>query len=736
MKNPMPVLRVLLLPIAMLGAADLPVAPVLPPTETLAFPNGGFESSADGWDTLPPNAEVVTDSHTEGEHGARLTVTDPLKEAVYITRKIPVVGGARYRFTCRVKTEKVEATAGKKAPIGAGLIVEWADTKGSWYAAGLVQCGLFGTRDWTEKVCDDLRAPEEAGYALIFLAVRGSGTAWFDDLRAVRVLHYLKPLEPAAEAVLGENRPAFTWAEEVRASRFDLELSPVVDFSKGRLAYEGVSSPFRPPETLQPGTWFWRLSAPGLDSPPARRMKLTAPENAPTTAPLLKKSLFRLTTTAQPLSIPLTGAVAGWAVKAWGDGKVLPSAFVSGGEQLTVSPEGGWRKGLQGLEVVFHNGQGITATHHVDLLVMEVPAVPVAIDAVGRYTAGGKPIFPLGIYQVSTNAMAKVKAGGFDLIHSYQWEGEPDPGAPRSYLDAAHRSGLRAWIGFDRGKRSGQGMVQGNRGALMARVAALADHPGLFCWYLFDEPELADQYLSPRMLTEYAELVRTLDPYHPVVVSTWGPRMNQYRPSWDSHWTQAYEKPAGVLKELILHEKLTGGKSPLTLLLHIYDKEQSPRFKVGGKFEPARFLPDGPWMDGAVFTGLTRNVNGLFWWMLNDGGKNYLTVDKVPGAWESLTNLTHRLRSLSSILVDGVPFSPLVIPGSDKNLVVAAKVVAGIRTVVAVNLGEAPIGAPVPWSGVGKVTAVGENRAVKPEDMKDETLGRFGVHVYQGPTGP
>ena len=36
-----------------------------------------------------------------------------------------------------------------------------------------------------------------------------------------------------------------------------------------------------------------------------------------------------------------------------------------------------------------------------------------------------------------------------------------------------------------------------------------------------DEPEIPDQYISPRNLTRYAELIRALDPYHPVVVTTW-----------------------------------------------------------------------------------------------------------------------------------------------------------------------------------------------------------------------
>ena len=58
------------------------------------------------------------------------------------------------------------------------------------------------------------------------------------------------------------------------------------------------------------------------------------------------------------------------------------------------------------------------------------------------------------------------------------------------------------------------------------------------------------------------------------------------------------------------------------------------------------------------------------------------------------------------------------------------------RTLIAVNLGEDTVAAPIPWSGTGKLTVVGENRTVAVEDLARETLGRFVVHVYQGAVTP
>ena len=57
-----------------------------------------------------------------------------------------------------------------------------------------------------------------------------------------------------------------------------------------------------------------------------------------------------------------------------------------------------------------------------------------------------------------------------------------------------------------RGNGSGNGIVQGNFEHVARRVGALCDHPALFCWYLFDEPEVPGQYVAPKLLTEFAEL--------------------------------------------------------------------------------------------------------------------------------------------------------------------------------------------------------------------------------------
>ncbi len=51
---------------------------------------------------------------------------------------------------------------------------------------------------------------------------------------------------------------------------------------------------------------------------------------------------------------------------------------------------------------------------------------------------------------------------------------------------------------------------------VITMVKVLKDHPALFCYYLIDEPE--GKATDPRILEEIYNLIRELDPYHPVLI--------------------------------------------------------------------------------------------------------------------------------------------------------------------------------------------------------------------------
>lgn len=692
------------------------------------FENAGFEAGAEGW-SVPPNGAVVAEGAHTGQRCARLTVADPHSDAVYITRQVPIVGGSRYRAECFVRTAGVEAKPGRMASVGAGLIVEWADRDAKWLASGEYACELYGDHDWTPRACDRLRAPEDAGYAVIFLALRGAGTAWFDDIRLVRIHAALALQSPRPGASLADNTPELAWHGDPAAESMTVQLSRDPGFpAEGTIEQTVDDSRWSPAEPIAPGTWYWRVLAPGFEPSAVWSFDQTAPVDRDTTAPALSGLLHRVISPEAAVTVRVVEAGPPPTCRAQLGDQEWEVAVA--GEELEVHAPGGWPEGLNDVTLTVEDAAGNRTQGLLRVLYRPMPAEPVRITADGAYESGGHRIFPFGLYQVSPAAMPRVKAGGFDVVHVYQWESSQDDSGAAAYLDAAAAAGLRVFIGFDRGTWSKKGLVQGNRELVVRRVSALCSHPGLFCWYLFDEPEVADQYVPARLLIEYANIIRTLDPYHPVVVTTWGPRMALYQPSFDTHWTQAYTTPDGILRTFADHRRQLGERFPITFLAHCYDRDQhrSPAP------DPARFQPDAAWLRGAAYTGVTQNINGLWWWFYNDTDprNEWLTVADVPWAWEALCAVLAELKDLEAVLTAPGWGETSYRDFEGGRLAIWRKTVAGETTVVAVSTSEAEATVEVPLGGDGEAEVLFENRRVeRREGVVTERFGRYGVHVYR-----
>ncbi|MBQ2335165.1 MAG: hypothetical protein II381_02575, partial [Victivallales bacterium] len=240
--------------------------------------NNGFEDGFGGWDKQKNTDVDETVSHS-GKASAKIVVNDPMTDNVYITRHVPVIGGANYTAECFVKTLDVAAADGRMPSVGAGLIVEWADKNHKWIAAGVYDCDKYGTKDWTKCFCQSLRAPDDAGYAAVFLALRGKGTAWFDDFAMTLVERSVDKLSPELGAVLDTNAPQLKWFNLTGATNYTFELSRDEAFAEGTVRSYTLEAEteFQIKEALPPGTWYWRINAPGCPDIQPWSVKLTAP---------------------------------------------------------------------------------------------------------------------------------------------------------------------------------------------------------------------------------------------------------------------------------------------------------------------------------------------------------------------------------------------------------------------------------------------------------------------------
>ena len=100
-----------------------------------AVENPSFEVGLEGWGKAP-NVSIDAAVAHSGTKSACIVVGDPKTENVYITRSVPIEGGCRYRAECFVRTENVRTAEGKDSSVGAGMIIEWADEKGTYLGWG------------------------------------------------------------------------------------------------------------------------------------------------------------------------------------------------------------------------------------------------------------------------------------------------------------------------------------------------------------------------------------------------------------------------------------------------------------------------------------------------------------------------------------------------------------------------------------------------------------------------
>ena len=654
-----------------------------------AVENPSFEAGLEGWGKAPNVSIDAAVAHL-GTKSACIVVGDPKTENVYITRSVPIEGGCRYRAECFVRTENVRTAEGKDSSVGAGMIIEWADEKGTYLGWGASTYNNFGTRDWFKVESGLLRPPAAATRASVYLCLRGTGKAWFDDFLLAKIDESVQKCAPMNGAELTSNTPEFTWKSCVGVTNYVLRLSQDPGFTGNGVLEHNVGgfTNFQLECPLAPGIWYWKVCAAGMEDREAWSFRHTAPVQRDCLPPLVKDSAARVVSDKDSFVVRVKDAgerrpsltfhgVKGTFAGVDGDGLF---------KYVFESPGGGWPPGLTTGEVLAVDAAGNSRKTLLFLINSAKPENSVVIGKDGRYHENGKPVFPLGIYEVATNYLAEVKSAGFDVVHLYRWESSRDNMACREYLDACRAAGLRVFVGFDR-----RSIMADDREHVAQRIAVLASHPALFCWYLYDEPEVTRQFVAPDRLAAVADFIRRLDPHHPVVMSTWGNAA--YRRAWDSHWTQAYGNPSEAYRELE-KQKLRLGDSPITLLVNCNDDKQAAARRDGKLLPNVKFGRDRDHLRACAFLGIVKGCNGLFWWWFAKDSTWYYSASQCPDAWRDLSAVVHEVAALRS----AVASAESVVTGEcgtpDARVLWWNGAVGGKWIIIMVNTADRPVSVP------------------------------------------
>ncbi len=147
----------------------------------------------------------------------------------------------------------------------------------------------------------------------------------------------------------------------------------------------------------------------------------------------------------------------------------------------------------------------------------------------------GEPFFPYGWFSVPAAEGAILGQEGVTAVQNYNAQWYP-PEKTLEWLDGLEEQGLFGtfypWPGNAFMKNFRQPVSAAEEAALRERVRAFRDHPALFAYYMWDEPELRPMLVerSDRLY----EIVAEEDPYHPcIMLNDTIPGIHEYRNGGD-----------------------------------------------------------------------------------------------------------------------------------------------------------------------------------------------------------
>lgn len=700
----------------------------------LELKNPGFEAGdLSGWAAGAIAAADATEP-AEGKWAARMRIESARTHtgSPYLVQTVPAVPGRLYRAEALVRGEEVRpAVINNMPPAGATVIIEFADAEGKWLAAGSYGAPNYGSFPWKRVSTEPARAPKGAGRAIIYLALRGEGTAWFDQVRCLEVEYPILLAEPMDGAQVHDNTPRFDWYYEPRSETV-LELSRDQEFPEA--ATVRLPATVRPPvqvtEPLPPGIWYWRVRDElGETVSAVWSFTQTARTDEDTTEPSIAECHAWLPEARAPMIIRCADNVGVAQITLTVDGEDVSARVQMGPTEARYVPAQDWAQGLHRVHALVRDAAGNSAER--DLYFTHTPHLPtIQWLTTGGVAVDGERQFLLGMYGINIEHMPEMAAAGIDYVHSYAWDGAGRLEDAIAYLDAAVANGLRVFMGLERAK-----LMEGNEEFVAERVAALMAHPGLLCWYLFDEPDLKHQYVPPAELARLYRLIKALDPFHPVVVTCAGDAaVPLYADAMDVHWTQVYGATDFVARRLERHRELLPPGKPISAILHCYDRTQSG-LPVAER-DPEKFQPDGTLMRANAFMALAHNSSCLSWWWWGyGGGERFMTVANSPKDWAALKQIIADIIALRPVLTGEGEVHTSVIEADGAQVHVWEKRLADRTIIIAVNRDPVECDvqmrpATVP-AGATLSLLFEEGRAQMQGEVLAAHFGPRAVHVYQ-----
>lgn len=384
--------------------------------------------------------------------------------------------------------------------------------------------------------------------------------------------------------------------------------------------------------------------------------------------------------------------------------------------------------------VLWLSGSGLNLELTGELMKLADKPNQVKIDRLnGSLITGDRLFFPYGFYNYSpvqpTLAEEEV-VRGFNMLSPYQRIDKKTRTERQAWMDRCARLGMKVHFNL-LSVAAGGGVGSGRADAaqteeerlrlLRDEVNHFKDHPALLAWYISDEP--TGHGATPEAVRASYELVRSLDPWHPVTVVFMAPmRAREYADGMDIVMADPYPVPNS--------DPASVGDVIRNLRNEFY--AEKPVWMVPQAFGGSEHWAREPSLRELrlmTWLSVVEGATGIQFFIRH--GRN--GFPKSTATWDECGRIAMEINDLQNYLLLGTPISGF--SANQASVRILAREYQGDLLLVAVNRSNDPavlqIEAPFSLSG-STIGVLYENRVLQPDHQSvHDLIDGYGVRIYR-----
>jgi hypothetical protein len=343
----------------------------------------------------------------------------------------------------------------------------------------------------------------------------------------------------------------------------------------------------------------------------------------------------------------------------------------------------------------------------------------------------GKPFLPFGFYTywpLQPGLPAHEVVQGFNLISPYHKILPEELAERRAYLDRCAELGMQ--VNYNLCSLAGGGGVGTARldlpeeklnELLRQEVEALKDHPAILSWYISDEPVLSG--VKPEYLQKKYDIIKSLDPYHPVSIVFVRPaQAADYQAAMDIALVDPYPVPSHPLTLVADRTKMLKNQLPHSKAIWVV-----PQAFGGGEWwqrEPTRQE-----LRNMTYQAIINGARGIKYFVR----KGLNSFPKSTSTWAEAGAVALEMQELAPQILSA-EMAPEIIC-QQPQIQVKSFQKDGLITILAVNTTNSPLLADFQfsfWQQTGNLKLPFENREISLTQGKfSDLIDAYGTRCYQ-----